>query len=100
MASYRARMVIFRGWGVTYIGEDIGEQGGDGDTELEKRVAEKRGRHVMQQGRRETASGWKIWANRGPVCELGVPSAGGMGQQCTHLSHGDDSSDEDNQAGY
>ena len=35
-----------------YIGEDIGEQGGDGDAELERRAAENGGRHVMQQGRR------------------------------------------------
>ena len=31
-----------------YIGEDIGEQGGAGDVEMEARAAAKRGRHIMQ----------------------------------------------------
>ena len=84
-----------------YIGEDIGEQGGDGDVELERRAAQKRGRHVMQQGRRLVDGKYgptgaqyvngnsayrapKEWANNAR----------------TYTGHRDNSSDEGNQAGH
>ena len=35
-----------------YIGDDLGEEGGNGDVELARRVAAGGGRHVMSQGKR------------------------------------------------